>query len=228
MQSWLIAGGWSLVLIGLSSPAVGPQIDVPRGAPVVIDGKIDAAEWDGAANHRFADGSVIRLRHDGRHLFLGLTSTRKGFPSVCIARGDVVRILHASAALGSVTYDRSADGWIARETEFAYGMRSPDLTEQARGERLEYLSRHGWVGSTFQMGDGQVQELQIALDLLSTTPRLALGYFATAPEKNGTVIPWPDSLRADDGCANAELVRGNVPRQLRFEPAEWATLKLAS
>ncbi len=153
----------------------------------------------------------------------------QGFPSVCTARGDVVRALHASAALGSVTYDRSGDnGWIARETEFAYGMRNPDLTEQARGERLEYLSRHGWVGSTFRMGDGQVQELQIALDLLSTTPRLALGYFATAPDNTSTVIPWPGSLRPDDGCANDQLVRGNVPKQLRFEPADWATLKLAS
>jgi hypothetical protein len=227
MQSLLIAGGWALVLIGLSSSAAGPQLDVPRGAPVVIDGKIDAAEWNGAATHGFADGSVIRLRHDGRHLFVGLTSTRKGFPSVCTARGDVVRVLHASAALGSVTYDRSANGWIARETEFAYGMRNPDLTEQARGERLDYLSRHGWVGSTFRMGDGQVQELQISLDLLSTTPRLALGYFATA-ENAGTVIPWPGSLRPDDGCANEQLVRGQVPKQLRFEPTEWATLKLAS
>lgn len=195
---------------------------------MVIDGKIDAAEWDGAVIHKFADGSVIRLRHDGRHLFLGLTSTRKGFPSVCTARGDVVRVLHASAALGSVTYERSADGWITRDAEFAYGMRNPDLTEQARGERLEYLSRHGWVSSTFRMGDGQTQELQIALDQLSTTPTLALGYFAIGTENTGTVIPWPGSLRTDDGCVNEQLVRGNVPKQLRFEPTEWATLKLAS
>src|SRR5262245_20751737 len=219
---------WMVLVIGLTTPAAEPPIEVPRGAPVVIDGKVDEAEWQGAATHRFADDSVIRLRHDGRHLFVGLTSPRKGFPRLCTVNGDAVRVLHASAALGAVTYDRKADGWIARETAFRYGMRNTELTEQARGERLDYLSRHGWVGSTFGMGGGQVQEMQIAIDQLAATPRVALGYYAIGPEKKGTILPWPASLSADEGCINEELVRGNVPQKLRFEPAGWIALKLAS
>jgi len=149
-----------LLLIGLvalfgtaAAPARGPVVQVPRAAPAVIDGRMDEHEWDGSAVQRFSDGTAIRLRHDGRHLFLAIVSSRQGFASVCVAHADSVRVFHASAALGSVAYVRSAQDWETGDKEFVYAMRNPDLTEQARRERSAYLSLHGWVASTFRMGD---------------------------------------------------------------------------
>jgi hypothetical protein len=218
----LLAAGALLVTVG-----VEPPMTVPRGAAPVIDGRIDDAEWKGAAISTLPDGSTLRMKHDDAHLFLAISAAQSGFPSVCIATGDTIRVLHASAALGSVAYTRAGDVWSTRETAFVYGMRTTDLTDKARGERREYLARHGWVGSTFRMGDGRAQEMQISLDLVSKTPAIALGYFVMGTGSTGSVVAWPASMPPADGCADAELVRGAVPPQLRFAPASWVTLSLA-
>src|SRR5688572_26943208 len=74
-------------------------ISVPRSRPVVIDGTLEESEWRGSAVVRRPEGDVL-LRHDGRYLYIGVRATRRGFPSICNARGDTVRIAHASFALG--------------------------------------------------------------------------------------------------------------------------------
>jgi hypothetical protein len=202
----------------------GPVIEVPRGAAVVIDGVIGDDEWRGAATHPLPDGGRLRLHHDGTFLFIGISAASQGFPSLCAA-SDVVRVLHASAALGSVTYTRDGADWTTGEKEFAYGMRTADLTDAAREERRRYLAQHGWVASTFNMGDGRAREMQISLARISKTPAIALGYHANTMT-GGTVVPWPATIATSDGCVNAQLVRGFVPPRLRFDPASWATLRL--
>ena len=216
----------SVWLLSAAAPPfdAGPVIEVPRGAPVVIDGVIGEDEWRGASTQPLPDGGTLRLRHDGAFLFVGISAASQGFPSLCAAT-DVVRVLHASAALGSVTYRRDGAEWTASETEFVYGMRTADLTDAAREERRRYLAEHGWVASTFNMGDGRAQEMQISVALISKTPAIALGYHANAMT-GGTVVPWPAAIATSDGCVNAQLVRGFVPPRLRFDPATWVTLRL--
>jgi hypothetical protein len=214
------------VLLGVSlSTQAGPAVRVPRAAPVVIDGRMDQSEWDGSALQRLTDGGELRLRHDGRSLFLGITSPRQSFASVCVARTDSIRILHASAALGSVAYGHAADEWHTGDSAFVYGMRNPALTEAASRERADYLSRHGWVASTFPMGGGRVQEMQITLDRHAGIPALALALFVPQGD-SGTVVSWPGTLAPTDGCAEPLLVRGYVPPRLRFVPAGWARIDL--
>jgi hypothetical protein len=145
-RSRLLAGVAALVSIAAAdAAAAGPVVHVPRGAPAVIDGRMDETEWGGSALQRLSDGTTIRLRHDGRHLFLGVVSSRQGFTSVCLAQADSIRIFHASAALGSVTYARSAQEWVTGEREFVYGMRNPDLSSglAKRGVRTSPVTA-GW------------------------------------------------------------------------------------
>jgi hypothetical protein len=142
-----------------------------------------------------------------------------------VSDGKAVRVLHASAAIGCVTYSPSQKEWATDSTEFTYGMRNADLTDQARAERSDYLSRHGWVASTVNMGQGRVQEMQISLAALGPSTRLALGYFV-ADGGTGSVMPWPGSITSGDGCSDEKLVRGHVPPRLRFEPKTWATVRM--
>lgn len=218
-----------LVVLGLVFvPSTEPAVEVPRVAPtaVVIDGVHERAEWGSAAVVRLAEGTTIRLQHDGRHLFIGIVAVQPGFPSVCTGRGDSVQVLHASAALGSVRYTGATDSWTTRDTAFAYGMRNPDTTNQARLERRAYLARHGWLSSTFRMSRGLTHETQISIDLLDRVPRLALGYFVTGTSDTWSILPWPSSLPLEDDCADARLVRGYVPARLHFAPAGWVELRL--
>jgi hypothetical protein len=203
----------------------GSALRVPRGPAPAIDGAIGDSEWKDAAIRKTSDGTTVRLRHDGRHLFVGLSSAGAGFVSVCAAYGEKVRVFHASAALGLVTYSRGADGWTTADKAFVYGMRATALTEEARSERAAYLTAHGWLASTTNMGDGRAQEMQIALDRLGKTPRLALARFVIAGD-SGSIAAWPETMTQDDGCRAPDLVRGNVPARLRFEPERWIALDM--
>lgn len=217
------------VALGLSLlSSAEPAVEVPRVTPtaVVIDGVHDRAEWASAAVVRLSDGTTLRLQHDGRHLFVGIVAAQTGFPSVCTGRGDSVQVLHASAALGSVTYTRAAGVWTTRDTAFAYGMRNPDTTDQARQERRAYRARHGWVSSTFRMSRGLTHEMQISIDLLDRVPRLALGYFVTGAADTWSILPWPSSMPLAGDCGDSELVRGRVPARLHFAPESWVELRL--
>jgi hypothetical protein len=215
----------AVLCAGGAAHAAEPAIHVPQGAAVVIDGRMNEAEWERAAVQRLPDGTILRLQHDGRYLLLGIEGGKQGFPSVCVAHGESVRVLHASAALGSVAYSRSQGDWTTGENEFVYGMRNTELTEAARAERSEYLSRHAWLASTYRMGDGRAYELQISLSILPEKSGLAVAYFVPAGE-TGSIVRWPQSLAPGDGCADDKLVRGHVPARLRFKPEQWAELRM--
>jgi hypothetical protein len=212
-------------LAAAPSGARESAIAVPRGAAVTIDGRVDEPEWNGAATASDQAGATIRLRHDGRHLFLAISAARPGFASVCTSDGDTVAVRHASAALGAVTYERSGNDWVTTDKEFVYGMRATGLTKETRAERSAYLAAHGWVASTMSMGDGRAQELQIALDRLGKAPRLAVARFVLEGD-GGSVAAWPAAMASEDGCRQPELVRGNVPARLRFAPERWFALEM--
>ena len=216
-----------VLLVSLAAVAAeGSGVRVPRGLAPVIDGAIGDAEWRGAAVRSGPDGTTIRLRHDGRHLFLGIAATREGFASICASDGDAVRVFHASAALGLVTYVRAGTDWTTPSKEFVYGMRATALTEEAQGERSAYLATHGWLASTMKMGDGRSQEVRLALDdRLGKVKYLGISRFVIERD-GGFVSAWPATMAKDDGCREPELVRGNVPARLRFVPERWMALEM--
>ena len=104
----------ALAAIVVGSPRADTPISVPRSRAVVIDGTIEEAEWRGSAVVRRADGEML-LRHDGKYLYIGVRAARRGFPSVCLMRGNTVRVMHASFALGDVLYAKTTATWPACE-----------------------------------------------------------------------------------------------------------------
>ena len=225
-RKWTIVGLLALVPSTAAAGAAGSVLRVPRGAAPVIDGTMGEAEWKGAAVQRGPDGTTIHVRHDGRHLFLGIAAAQEGFASICASDGDAVRVFHASAALGLVTYTRGGTDWTTPTREFVYGMRATALTDEANAERSAYLAAHGWLASTVKMGDGRTQEVRLALDdRLGPVKHLAISRFVLQDD-GGFVSAWPATMAKEDGCRARELVRGNVPPRLRFEPERWIALEM--
>lgn len=211
------------VVARASASAQVPVINVPRGAAPVVDGRMGDAEWRGSVEQQLPQGAALMLRHDGRHLFLAFTSAQPGFASVCVALPNAIHILHASAALGSVVYSRSGAEWSTPDTAFVYGMRNTALDEPAAAERRDYLSRHGWLASTYHMGGGLVQEMQISLERFAGMSDVAVAFYIPSGE-TGASLTWPSTLATHDGCGNDRLVRGYVPKPLQFTPTTWARL----
>jgi hypothetical protein len=225
-RKWTLVGLLALVPSTATAGGGGSVLRVPRGAAPVIDGTMGEAEWEGAAVRTGPNGTTVRARHDGRHLFLGIAAAQEGFASICASDGDAVRVFHASAALGLVTYTRAGADWTTPSREFVYGMRATALTEEANAERSAYLAAHGWLASTVKMGEGRTQEVRLALDDgLGRVKHLAISRFVIEPG-GGFVSAWPPTMAKEDGCREPELVRGNVPPRLRFEPERWIALEM--
>jgi hypothetical protein len=201
-----------------SAQTAGRTVPVPAGA-AIIDGRLDANEWRNAARVEHPAGTVVHLMREGTALFVGIASSRPGFSSLCLATGSDVRVLHASAALGAVTYRRDGETWGSADTVFTYGMRNMALDATAQAERAAYFREHGWVASTVSMND-RAQEVQIDLARFQFPLSLALGRWLSTD----AVEYWPESLDAADGCASQRLVMGYVPKALRFNPGTWIAI----
>lgn len=200
----------------------GNSVQVPRGPAVTIDGRVDDVEWRNALRVEYPAGTVVRLMRDADHLYLGVTSERQGFASLCLARNNEVHVLHASAALGHVTYRASGDVWNSPDTAFVYGMGNTALDGAARSQRAAYLNDHGWVASTMSMGnDGRSQEMQIALSRFSLPFSLALGRWLSSNRTEW----WPSTITHHEGCFSQQLVRGSVPQGVLFKPSFWLTIE---
>lgn len=215
---------WALLLLFGTWPVVGAQsparVQVPRGEPITLDGLVDDGEWRNALRIEHPPGTVVRLLRDEASLFIGITSSRAGFASLCVAGGGAVHVLHASAALGAVTYRPRGDVWQSADTAFRYAMRNRALDDAARGQRAAYLAEHGWVASTIDMGGRTAQEMQLSLSRFPLPVSIALGRFLLPDGLES----WPSSLAPVDGCVAPELVRGDVPRALRFDTGRWVPI----
>ena len=197
-------------------------VQAPRGGPITIDGLVSETEWRAALRIEHPAGTVVRLLRDADHLYVGITSERQGFASLCIARNDDVHVLHASAALGAVSYRRNGDVWQSADTAFQYGMRSTALDDSARTQRAAYLAQHGWLASTVRMGnDSRSQEIQIALRQYPLPFSIALGRWLFS----NNVESWPATITDHDGCFALQLVRGSVPQGLSFKSVNWVTVE---
>jgi hypothetical protein len=214
----------AIVVVEDGSPREEAPISVPRSRAVVIDGTLEESEWRGSAVVRGPEGDIL-LRHDGKYLYIGVRAARRGFPSVCFARGDTVRVAHASFALGEVAYTRNGTAW-RLGAPFAWEALARTLGAEAEQRRARFLAEHGWIGSTVPMGHPRHAEMQIALDQLDARDlRIGVAFFLEDEGRGEAIASWARGLR--DDCANNRLVRGYAPERLTFRKKTWTKLTLA-
>ena len=224
MTSMTVIALAAIVVVEEGSSRNEAPLSVPRSRPIVIDGTLEESEWRGSAVLRRPEGDVL-LRHDGRYLYIGVRAVRRGFPSVCFARGETVRIAHASFALGDVIYTKSGTGW-RLDAPFEWEHSARTLGAEADQQRARFLAEHGWLGSTVVMGNPLHAEIQIALDELDPRDlRIGVAFFLEDDGRGERIASWPRAMR--DDCGNDRLVRGYAPERLTFKKKTWTKLSLA-
>lgn len=225
----LIALAAIVVVEEEGSPRAAAAVSVPRSTPVVIDGTLDDEEWRGSTVVKRPDGELL-LRHDGKYLYVGVRSQRRGFPSVCLMRGSTVRVMHASFALGDVVYAKRGTRW-QLGAPFAWEFPDRPLGSDLGPRRARFLAERGWVGSTLPMGTHGHAEMQIALDQLDARdPRIRVAFFMEDAGHGETIASWAQRGRSvpRDDCADDRLVRGYPPERVTFRKATWMKLRLAA
>ncbi len=213
----------TLLLPGAVCGQQGPDVHIPSGPAVSLDGILAVEEWEGAARFAMRGGGEILLRARGGELLVGVRGVGPGFPHVALATGDSVWILHASAALGTITYARDGhDRWRPVQRP-VWELRDTTLSAQAREARQAYLDEHGWVASTARMGSEGEAEFVIRLDRFGgVEARLAVACLVVPRRLEAP--RWPDAL--PDGMNSGELLAGHTPDSLDLRPSGWARLLL--
>ena len=208
------------------SPRRDAAVSVPRSRAVVIDGTLDEAEWRGSAVVKRPEGEML-LRHDGKYLYIGVRTTRRGFPSVCLMRGNTVRVMHASFALSDVVYAKKDAAW---KLGAPFEWDPTTLGGDRDPQRARFLAERGWLGSTVPMGNPRHAEMQIALDQLDPRDlRISVAVFMEDEGRGEQIASWSraGARAVRDGCANDRLVRGDAPEKLSFRKNAWTRVRLS-
>ena len=191
------------------------MVRVPRGTAPQIDGSIDAKEWADAFQLRLTGGEALFLKCDAQAVYLAIRGAEDGWSHVYVADSSSIRVLHASAALGEAVYQKTEGTW-SPAVEFSWGLRNS--AQRTAAEKARYFEQHRWLANS--VNRGAVREYRLPRSALAGAS-LAVVYASDAEKPSY----WPDSLH--DATVAPGLVRGSTPKDLSFDPRQWAVLQLA-
>ena len=194
-------------------------VQIPKGSAVTIDGKINDDEWRGAFVGELVGGGEVRLLQSDSNLYVGLRGLKQGWGHVYVIEGDTIRVLHASAALGTAIYRRNGGTWQPTQP-FDWELRDRVITDATKAAMSKFFEANGWVANNVNMSNSFEVEYKVHGKFFTGAARMAV-LFASHPQ---SPLHWPKSL-ADDAVAE-QLVRGNTPTDLRFDVTTWAQIKL--
>lgn len=164
-----------------------------------------------------AGGGEVSLQQQGDVLHVTVTGPRAGLASLCVADDRRVRILHASAAVGEATYERSGDTW-ALTSKFDFTLRDTRTGPPAEPQRSDYFSSMGWVANASRAGD---PKREFRLRLTDAIRWLGVTFFTT--DEPMAVSSWPASM--NDDCRAVRVAQGFLPETAVFRPDTWHRLK---
>jgi hypothetical protein len=221
----LLLAGFAAMAAAPPQPNAPPQPPAPSqqtGPPPTIDGVIAPGEWSGARREPMINGGELLLLRNGSDLYVAVTGPKPGFPSLCVGDGVHVEILHASAALGTVTYSlggvkkQASDPtppW-QRGAPFAWRLRdTPEPSPTLAADRTAFLGDTHWLSTASRTG-APTREFRIALN----ESRRFFGVVFLATEKM-ELSHWPATM--GNGCRDLALARGDAPDTLQLTPTTW-------
>jgi len=208
---------WTDVTLNLSPENA---VHVPHGSEPMLDGTLSEGEWGDASQIDLDDDTVLRLKHAGGAIYLGLSAQAVGIPSACILRGEDVWVLHASGALGMAVYGKTGETW-TKTRAFEWRCRTGDYDAAAASERETFLEEEGWLATIGYLGAQRNFEFQIELFGETSLPILFLFLDARSPMR---IVSWPIDLSSFP--VYTHLVLGPFPPSVSFDITSWAELQL--
>jgi hypothetical protein len=199
----------------------GPEIKLSPGATIAIDGKIEDAEWKGAASFPTKNGGTAFFRYDGSYLFVGVRGPAQGWSHLYVNEQDdkAVFVYHASAALGSTTYRSDDNSKWQSSNPFSWELRDRVINPEVQRKMDDYITKNFWVANNSNTGNKN--EIEFKVKPRGDGPIRVAVIFAVG--ESGRYF-FPETL--SDDTINDNLVRGNTPPDLKFDPARWATIIL--
>jgi hypothetical protein len=190
-----------------------PAIVLPASIVAVACIAAPAVAQQATAPLPMIGGGDVTLRQGRDDLRVTVTGPRAGLASLCVGDESRVRILHASAAVGEATYERSGERWVLK-SGFEFKLRDTPKSAPSEADRTQYLSSLGWVANASRAGD----PIRTFLVRLSERVRFVGITFLTTGDPMA-ISHWPASM--DDDCRAMKIAQGYLPDSAQFRPAGW-------
>ena len=202
-----------LIVVGLEAYAADSgQTDFSG-----IDGQLTPAEKAVATLLKMSRGGAVYARLSGDILYAAIESPVGGFGNVCIGSDRKVRLLHASAALGDVEFERSGSSWV-RMTSFNWVLRDSSRVPAPTAEdRKAHFESRGWLANA-RNAPTLVREFLVRVQ--PDERYVAFSFVETAGRNEGSMAP----AALNDGCADARVMQGALPETASFRPSDWVPL----
>ena len=185
-------------------------------ASIKLDGVINKEEWTGAKEYELSAGGKLYVLRDANTLYLGLKGNSPGWAHVYIHWKDSINVMHASAALGDQLYTRDNQHWKI-QTKFNWEVREFVYNDALQKKQNDHYLKKGWVANNNNAGDKHTLEYKIDLQKFPGASFVAL--YADG----NSYSSYPSGLT--DNTQLKELVSGNNPDNLQFQPSSWTTFK---
>ena len=184
---------------------------VPSGPTPTLDGVIGDDEWAGAASVSMDDGGELLWLHAAGSLYLGVPRDDAGSLNLLLADTDGIRVLHASAALGSAAYEEAGDGTWNMIYDFDWCCRSTsDFTA-----RDALFDTERWTAALAY--SGVVGNIELRVEHDGGPLWVAVSWV----NRDAEVAVWPAGLTA---TSREPLYGARLPEE-RFAVGEWVALQ---
>jgi hypothetical protein len=197
----------ALLTVFLANPSPGQHVTVPRGSPVMIDGRISPKEWRDAKFLAFGEARIW-MKQASNYVFFAIQFPpgTHGFTDLMISpvAGQMMD-LHASAKLGERTWGKQGwsdwnwwnnDGWMAnvsrvdsfdKKSFFAENVRE----YQIRRSRFPSKTWKVMVQLSIESNDGSFHTVALPENAAEADPSnwIQLTFSPGAPDRGNNVKP---------------------------------------
>lgn len=185
---------------------------------IVTDGIITKTELKNTQKHSIGNGNKVFVKKDGNILYIALKGDKNFWAHVYLTNSELLKVMHASAAIDAVEYSRKGCVWTTTDS-FKYEIRDTIYDDHVDSVMSKYLSANGWVANNVNLGDGRTIEFKINLDQWEGE----LYFACVLANFDMTFYPFPSKLK--DDTVLPRLVQGYTPDSLNFETSKWSRIK---
>jgi hypothetical protein len=175
----------------------------------VIDGSVSLKEVTDTSDMKLIHNkSRYIIKRSEAFTYIGIRSNTNTILNTYLVSPDVIKVLHASAAMGQLRLIKDDEKYVAESTEFDWIYRDPEFWNEMHPDgvrtKKEFYERFGWVASTSSEGSYRDFEMIIHNSLFdSDNTQLIFSY--SSVEKGVAKINFKQGSESTSLSGNSEI-----------------------
>lgn len=190
--------------------------------PYLLDGSISVSEKNDTLLYDLLyENEFLFIKESQEHFYIGLHSDTKTIINAYYLGDDQVKVMHASASLGEINFNRNdSNEWVRDRDKWDWRYRDKDVWSSYHGEDYlhqdpildfeTFYSTFGWVSNTVSFGSYRDMEMIISKEIVPNVQQLFISFDVSFDQDSTKVFSWPYPLR-EDSIEVLRIHQGGIP-----------------